>query len=49
MRTEEKVAGKGKTVNLCDAGDKVTDVSVAKHFIFFVSNKSEFVGGCVLD
>lgn len=46
---EEKMAGKGKTVNLCDAGDKVTDAPVAKHFLLFVSNKSEFVGGCMLD
>lgn len=46
---EEKAAGKGKTVIPCDAGDKVMDASAAKRFLMFVSNKSEFVGGCVLD
>lgn len=46
---EEKAAGKRKTVIPCDARDKVTDASAAKHFLTFVSHKSEFVGGCVLD
>lgn len=40
---EEKVAGKGKAVVPCAAADKVTDASVAKHFLTFVSNKCEFV------
>lgn len=44
---EERATGKGKPVIPCDAGDKVMDASVAKHFLTFVSSKSEFVGGCV--
>lgn len=48
-KMEEKASGKGKTVIPCDAGDKVMDASVAKHFLMFISSKCEFVGGCVLD
>lgn len=46
---EGKATGKGKRIIPCDAGDKVMDALAAKHFLTFVSNKSEFVGGRVLD
>lgn len=37
--TEQEASGKGKTVILCDVGDKVMDASVARHFCMSVSNK----------
>lgn len=36
---EQEASGKGKTVIPCDAGDKVMDASVARHFCMSVSNK----------